>query len=224
MKSGKIKINYNADDGFTVSFKKFHAEGFYSGYVLFQALIKAYQENKLESKGIKLEELISEAKTQLTDVDESVLNDLDLTWNRYIQNKITRTLLYEWDSSESWSFILELEKNESDYALIFSVTGGDYDVPFCLGWDCYDDVVANMTQRQYPKLEDHIEDEYFGFNSLIDSSVLDADGKFVFLIQSGIKCFKDIKLIECLFNDIDQSILEDYDLSEINSILLKALP
>jgi hypothetical protein len=219
----KLNITFDEKIGFSVKYNDFEADRFFSGYVLFQAVLRAYQQYDLASKEIPLDQFMRVAKSQVPAIKNNIVDDFDFTWSRYVHNSKNRTLIYEWDSSESWSFILELEKHESGYSLIFSVAGGDYDVPFSSGWDCYDDFVGNITNTPYPELEDHKEDEYFGFNALIDSSVLDADGKFVFLVQTQIKSFNDITMLNYLRNDIDDLIIDDDVLMLINNRVKKLL-
>jgi hypothetical protein len=154
-------------------------------------------------------------KTHWFDDNDNV-KDFDFTCGRNIHNGKYRRLIHDWDSAESWTYLLELEKWETEYTLIFSVAGGDYDIPFCSGWASYD-FIGNVTNTPYPKLVDHLENEYFGFNALINSSVLDADGKFVFLIQQNIKSFDDIIMLDYLRNDIDDLIMDDDILLLVNN-------
>jgi hypothetical protein len=210
-------VHIRLNQTYSVQSNDFEAEMFSSGYVLFQALLQAFNASN-ESETIQFDFWLSELYNKIPWLNKKVKEDFDFTASTYFINKSKRHFVYEWYHMAPGYNVLELELDENGFNLIYSVYGEDFDVGFTSGWDTFDGY-QNIINTRMPLLSDYEKDDIFDFNSMIDQAVYDADGKCVFLKQMGIKKLKDVTIIKRLGEGNDNSILDDYQLVEIRSDL-----
>ena len=223
-----IKLEYNLELGFHLEYGEFDVQGFYKGYSLFQAILQAeyLQTNTNGCFTPQLnQQILNTCRNSLETLHDKLPPNLSLELEQvleryeYIQSHRKRSI--DWESGIPGTSFIELFERDGNYDLFYSVFGDDYNVGYTSGFDCYD-AEPTFLHHQFPSLID-APIKKLDWNSLIDTAVCDADGKFVFLVQRGIKSFKDIFLLDYLRNDVDNQVMTENQYNQIAKTLFGEL-
>ena len=220
------QIKYDLDNTLFVGKGDFEAEGFSSGFVLFQALRKAFLDTE-EMKLNMFNEFIESIYDQIIILPTNIKEDFDKTWQLFKNNFYKSRLIYEWDDSANtgytwWSNCIELVDNGNSKMLIYSTYNGDYGIDGS-GWDCSDDF-KNILKNNYLELSAYLSQySEVDFHNMIETSVYNETGNCVFIVENNICDINNVKLLDFLLSDVNDNILNEEDYVLALESLKKAL-